>query len=1165
MVIALLLVATNSFTDNELPGPLLFLLLSERLDHQTAIVGPLVEAQVSAFRLESLDQPLEPPVTSLLSHNLNAAGTFDLSLTSVAKTEWIVVEVDQGKDIDHNGDGRIDPQTTANLGTLHALARAGDWRSKHLRVTPLTELAWRFAENLISAVSPEDLEIRLGDIARYLVKSDIDGNGVVDWYDILAFDPANPSHRNRLATNYDWLSTNDANGHSIIQSLLAGNEEQMLSCMDERYTWLMTRFPVPDSRYSSVKLTLSVFGPGSASSGTPSSLSVNSTLDEPVYEDRLYLPKNKTTMVSFTAVPAAEARILSWTGCEIVSSDLSQCTVSLGRSRSVVANFGHTTTTLNGIVHDLTCTNNTLGPNTVTVQIPYDMTDMITEMATAAVGDFVVGDDDEGFLCKITGITQISPLYYELTTEEASLENVIQQGTGQLYKQMENGDLEEYIAPAMAGQSATVSAQAFTGLEGVRLIPSSDPHDRTFTLILGEPVADNSTGILPQATISEEAVVTLYDNDEGGTLTAKGSISLDIALDTGVDLGFYRCGWWCYGFGLKSFKFITIVNVEESVELTASTKLKFDPVEKKIGTLQFSKIKFLIGPLPVWVTPTVDIILFADGEIEARLTTGVTFEQRLEGGLKYNRNRGFSIHRGFSMDYDYTLPTTTVSALLKGGLRAEIGLKIYDATGPIIPLDAYLKLNTSLSTELLAYGCSDVFLEFLVGTEASFKWDIGSKKIGILHLKGKIQEDIFTQEWPIKQWVLDESCPVVEPSYLLLEGNGIKETIDEGSWDDLATTLIIKNTGDETLIWNTSGIPPEVTISPSSGVVAKHGQVSVEMTLATQDLPPGTYQHQVLFYNVASVDTGLPDEQFGNTYKTIDVIVNDIITDLPSITSATSPEVGKVILDWNFTAYGSDPLVGFQIYATNESTSSYEFIQIIDNINDRQAVISGLAPDSIYSFKMRVYSNQAVNTGPFSDERSVQVKGDTPFIFETVVSAGQVWIDRNLGASRVAMDIEDSKAFGDLYQWGRFADGHQLRTSPTTSELSTTDVPGHASFITPSESPVDWRIPQNDTLWQGALGTNNPCPAGFRLPTATELQTEVNSFDYDTPFFSPLKLVYAGYRTSDNQFFQYSHVGRYWSSTIAGSNVLVSLLAKYESGITVNYRAAGQSIRCIQD
>ena len=43
-------------------------------------------------------------------------------------------------------------------------------------------------------------------------------------------------------------------------------------------------------------------------------------------------------------------------------------------------------------------------------------------------------------------------------------------------------------------------------------------------------------------------------------------------------------------------------------------------------------------------------------------------------------------------------------------------------------------------------------------------------------------------------------------------------------------------------------------------------------------------------------------------------------------------------------------------------------------------------------------------------------------------ATGRTWMDRNLGASRVATGNTDAEAYGDLYQWGRAADGHQKET-----------------------------------------------------------------------------------------------------------------------------------------
>jgi len=154
--------------------------------------------------------------------------------------------------------------------------------------------------------------------------------------------------------------------------------------MDDTYSYLMTRFSVPDSRYHSVKITLSVFGAGSATSNVPSNLAVDSTLTEPVFEDHIYLPDGESSLVTFTAAAAPDSQILSWSGCETVSADLSQCTVPLNKSQSVVINFGRTDTLLTGQLHDLRNTNNVLYADSISVFIPDDMTDMIAEMAVAS-------------------------------------------------------------------------------------------------------------------------------------------------------------------------------------------------------------------------------------------------------------------------------------------------------------------------------------------------------------------------------------------------------------------------------------------------------------------------------------------------------------------------------------------------------------------------------------------------------------------------------------------------------------------------------------------------------------------------------------------------------------------------------------------------------------
>ena len=181
-------------------------------------------------------------------------------------------------------------------------------------------------------------------------------------------------------------------------------------------------------------------------------------------------------------------------------------------------------------------------------------------------------------------------------------------------------------------------------------------------------------------------------------------------------------------------------------------------------------------------------------------------------------------------------------------------------------------------------------------------------------------------------------------------------------------------------------------------------------------------------------------------------------------------------------------------------------------------------------------------------------------------------MDRNLGATQVATSMSDQASYGYLYQWGRGNDGHQNRTSSVTTTLSSTDDPGHGDFILTSGGHQDWRNPQNDNLWQGVNGINNPCPAGFRVPTQAEWSAEVNtwaSHDYNGAFESVLKLPCAGGRwysaDYNGQLFLVGTNGNYWTSTVSGDKSSRLNFDVGHAGFYSPYRAYGYSVRCIKD
>ena len=205
----------------------------------------------------------------------------------------------------------------------------------------------------------------------------------------------------------------------------------------------------------------------------------------------------------------------------------------------------------------------------------------------------------------------------------------------------------------------------------------------------------------------------------------------------------------------------------------------------------------------------------------------------------------------------------------------------------------------------------------------------------------------------------------------------------------------------------------------------------------------------------------------------------------------------------------------------------------------------------------------------------------TTLTVTTVTSkTGRIWMDRNLGAKQLATSMSAYLSYGDSYQWGRGIDGHQIGTSKSTFTRSNKDQPGNNLFITvvtnnsTNLETGDWRSPQNDELWQGKFGVNNPCPPGFRIPTEKEWDDERKSWTANNTLgaiSSPLKLPASGIRNTDGSFNYIGSRGYYWSSTITNSTTSsrkFSSFLLFESQNALNIsgsRSLGLCVRCIMD
>lgn len=187
-------------------------------------------------------------------------------------------------------------------------------------------------------------------------------------------------------------------------------------------------------------------------------------------------------------------------------------------------------------------------------------------------------------------------------------------------------------------------------------------------------------------------------------------------------------------------------------------------------------------------------------------------------------------------------------------------------------------------------------------------------------------------------------------------------------------------------------------------------------------------------------------------------------------------------------------------------------------------------------------------------------------------TTGEIWMDRNLGASRVAVSSSDTLSYGYLYQWGRSSDGHQSRNSGTTTFSSFSHIVNHGDFIYRPYIYYPFWYAGSAILWQGVFGVNNPCPTGYRIPSNAEWHAEIQSWgaypNSQSAFLSPLRLPVAGGRDgTDGLIYSEGNIGYYWTSTmdLNGQHVSYAVLIAgsyiFEGSST---RANGFSVRCIK-
>lgn len=208
-----------------------------------------------------------------------------------------------------------------------------------------------------------------------------------------------------------------------------------------------------------------------------------------------------------------------------------------------------------------------------------------------------------------------------------------------------------------------------------------------------------------------------------------------------------------------------------------------------------------------------------------------------------------------------------------------------------------------------------------------------------------------------------------------------------------------------------------------------------------------------------------------------------------------------------------------------------------------------------------------------------------PAGYGLIWAGGNVWLDRDIGASQAATSLTDSNAYGSLFQWGRRADGHELGGASTTDQcLTFLEEDNGGLFVTQDDREGYWY--GTDTLcsdntdtagmavnpaWTGPAGINQVCPAGWQVPSLEDFRAlDLISAD---DAYNKLKLVRGGYKDALNGVIPSGaagYIGIYWTTSYSDYNPMTITFGVYNETGNQRFRQAvmspsfGAAVRCMK-
>lgn len=194
--------------------------------------------------------------------------------------------------------------------------------------------------------------------------------------------------------------------------------------------------------------------------------------------------------------------------------------------------------------------------------------------------------------------------------------------------------------------------------------------------------------------------VVLYDEDSDedtkeDQILLNGNLSMEVSIKFKLKL-------------LKrKLKFTITPQVENNLEISSSLDLGSFEESLTLGELK-KRVQFMVGPVPVVVSPTLSLELRTEGSCAVDFRTSVSASASFTAGLKYEDRKWSTISESDS-DFSYELPNVTGSLEAKASVVPGFSVMLYDVVGPSVEWEPYLRFKAEGCMSIGGISDGDLF------------------------------------------------------------------------------------------------------------------------------------------------------------------------------------------------------------------------------------------------------------------------------------------------------------------------------------------------------------------------------------------------------------------------------------------------------------------------